>query len=314
MGCRLDIKKVECFIRQLDLLQQVIDYIDEHIKDDIQTEKLASIAGYSSFHFSRLFQQTTGYTLMDYVQKRKLQFALHELLEGKKILHIALDYGFETHAGFTKAFKKCFGSPPSLYRLHCPSGLPPRLNLLRLEKQKTGGVVMQPKIIHLDAFKIAGKKFESHIEKVAYTRDAPAFWNDRIPEEEAIETTLYQLLSPKKHGEFCLNLNGDKLTDSFQYFFAVHYDDGNPIPYGISKMTVPAGAYAVFRTPLVKVDQFVDSIRGTWSYILNDWLPFSSYEVDEERYDFEYYDEHCHDWIYEKIYMEIFLPIKVESR
>jgi AraC family transcriptional regulator len=68
--------------------------------------------------------------------------------------------------------------------------------------------------------------------------------------------------------------------------------------------------YAVFKTPMVVVDQFVPAIEGTWKYILEDWLPHSSYEVDEEAYDFGYYDEYCHYWDYEKIYMEIHIPIK----
>lgn len=106
------------------MLQQVIDYIDDHIKEEIAPELLARLAGYSPYHFYRLFQKQIGYTLMDYVLKRKLQFALYELINGKKVVEIAMDYGFETHAGFTKAFKKCFGSPPSLYKLHCPLSLP----------------------------------------------------------------------------------------------------------------------------------------------------------------------------------------------
>jgi AraC family transcriptional regulator len=106
-------------IQQLLLLQQVIDYIEEHIKDEIAPESLATMTGYSPYHFYRVFQKYTGYTLMDYVVKRRLQYALHELVNGKKVIQIAMDYGFETHAGFTKAFKKCFGSPPSLYKIHC---------------------------------------------------------------------------------------------------------------------------------------------------------------------------------------------------
>ncbi|MFJ5772005.1 helix-turn-helix domain-containing protein [Psychrobacillus sp. NPDC093180] len=297
-------------IQQLLLLQQVIDYIDEHINEEINAEELANLVGYSPYHFYRIFDKHIGYTVMNYVQKRKLQFALYELVQGKRIIQIALDYGFETHSGFTKAFKKCFGSPPSLYKLHCPISLPQKLDLLSLRQKQTGGIVMQPKIIHKEAFDIAGKTFESHLEKVSYTRDAPAFWEQRISVDEAIESTLYNLLSPKKHGEYCINISGTELKDSFTYLFAVNYDQDNHLPKELTKLKIPAATYAVFRTPLVEVGQFVHSIKGTWQYILEDWLPTSHYEVDESVYDFEYYDEHCHDWIYEKIFMEIYLPIK----
>ena len=295
---------------QLLLLQKVIDYIDDHIKEDISTDTLSKLIGYSPFHFSRIFHQTIGYTPMDYVQKRKLQYALVDLIKGKRIIDIAYEYGFETHAGFTKSFKRCFGSPPSLYKMHCPISLPQRLCLESLLQKKTGGIVLQPKILSMPSFTVAGKTFETRLRNIAYTRDAPAFWDQRISFEESIETTLYHLLSPKKHGEYCFNLSGPELEDHFTYLFAVNFDEGTTIPEGILKFHVKASTYAVFKTPMVPKEQFVSSIKGTWQYILEDWLPDSHYEVDEDSYDFEYYDEHCHDWEYDKIYMEIYLPVK----
>ena len=288
--------------------------MENHIKDDIKAEDLAKMVGYSPYHFYRIFDKHIGYTIMDYVLKRKLQYALYELVKGGKIIQIALEYGFETHSGFTRAFKKCFGSPPSLYRLHCPLSLPQKIDLLSLDQKKVGGIVMQPKIVQKQAFTIAGKTFESAIENVCYTRDAPASWDQRISPDESIERTLYEALSPKKHGEYCINLSSTEIEDRFTYLFAVNYDQDVQLPVGLTKLQITDATYAVFRTPLVKVEQFVSSIKGTWHYILEDWLPQSFYEVDETGFDFEYYDERCHDWEYEKIYMEIYLPIKVRQK
>ncbi|MEK5067761.1 AraC family transcriptional regulator [Sporosarcina sp. FSL K6-1508] len=288
--------------------------MENHIKDDIKAEDLAKMVGYSPYHFYRIFDKHIGYTIMDYVLKRKLQYALYELVKGGKIIQIALEYGFETHSGFTRAFKKCFGSPPSLYRLHCPLSLPQKIDLLSLDQKKVGGIVMQPKIVQKQAFTIAGKTFESAIENICYTRDAPAFWDQRISPDESIERMLYEALSPKKHGEYCINLSSTEIEDRFTYLFAVNYDQDVQLPVGLTKLQITDATYAVFRTPLVKVEQFVSSIKGTWHYILEDWLPQSFYEVDETGFDFEYYDERCHDWEYEKIYMEIYLPIKVRQK
>ncbi|MFD3449930.1 helix-turn-helix domain-containing protein [Microbacteriaceae bacterium 4G12] len=297
-------------IQQLTLLQQVIDYIEQHIKDEIDPEKLAKLVGYSPYHFSRIFYKHTGYTIMDYVLKRKLQFSLHELVNGKKILQIALDYGFETHSGFTKAFKKCFGSPPSLYKQHCPISLPQKLDLMSLHQKNTGGVVMQPKIFRRPAFSVAGKIFEINMENVTYTRDAPAYWKQEGLTDGSIERLLYESLTPKKHGEYCINLSSTYNEDKFNYLFAVDYDQDIQLPDGLTILQIPDTTYAVFRTPLVEVEQFVPTIKGTWRYILEDWFPQSSYEVDEASFDFEFYDEYCHYWDFEKIYMEIHIPIK----
>ncbi|MEH7331640.1 AraC family transcriptional regulator [Neobacillus drentensis] len=298
------------FIQPLTILQRVIDYIEEHIKDEIDPIQLAEMAGYSPFHFYRIFQKHIGYTVMDYVLKRKLQYALHELVHGKKIIQIAMDYGFETHSGFTKAFKKCFGSPPSLYKLHCPRSLPQKLDLMSLQQKKIGGIVMQPKMIVKPAFSVAGKTFESIIENVSYTRDLPAFWDQKGLTDGSTERMLYQLLAPQKHGEYCINLGSTEYEDRFTYIFAVDLDLGVSLPDELTHLEIPPATYAIFKTPLVGVEQFVSAIKGTWQYILEDWLPHSAYEVDEAAFDFEYYDEHCHYWDYEKIYMEIHIPIK----
>ena len=297
-------------MQQIQILQKVIDYIDEHIKEEINPMDLARIAGYSPFHFYRLFNQHIGFSIMEYVLRRKLQYALYELANGKKIIEIAMDYGFHTHAGFTKAFKRCFGCPPSLYKLHCPVSLPNRLDLLKLQQKEVGGIVLQPKMISRDAFWVAGKKFEIQAGNISFTRDAPAFWENGGFNDGAVETDLYKLLNPKKHGEYCFNISHDIVENLFTFLFAVDYEQDTIIPTEMVKWEIPAATYAVFRTPLVEVDQFVSSIKGTWRYIIEDWLPHSDYEVDEVSYDFEYYDENCHHWDHEKIYMEIHLPVK----
>jgi AraC family transcriptional regulator len=297
-------------IQQLRMLQQVIDYVEEHIKDEIDPEYVAKMAGYSPYHFYRVFQKHIGYTLMDYVVKRRLQYALHELVHGKKVIQIAMDYGFETHAGFTKAFKKCFGIPPSLYKIHCPKSLPQKLDLISIHQKNTGGIVMQPMIVKRPPFTVAGKTFEIKMGNVSYTRDAPAIWDQEGLADGSIERMLYKTLAPNKHGEYCINLSPSAAEDKFTYLFAVELDEDNLLPDGLTPLQLPKATYAVFRTPLVEVEKFASAIKGTWNYIVEDWFPQSSYEMDETAYDFEYYDEHCHHWDYEKVYMEIHIPIK----
>ncbi|RSD28467.1 AraC family transcriptional regulator [Mesobacillus subterraneus] len=299
-------------MERLVFLQRVIDYIEDHIKEELSAEELAGMVGYSPYHFSRIFYKQTGYTLMDYVVKRKLQFALYELVNGKKIIEIAMDYGFETHAGFTKAFKKCFGSPPSLYKEHGPTSLPQKLDLMSLHEKNTGGIVLQPQIVLRDAFNVAGKIFS--IENFPADRNVPAFWDQEGLTDGSIERYLYKELSPKKHGEYCINLSRSLDENMCRYLFAVNYDDEKVLPDGITATQIPEAVYAIFRTPLVEVSQFATAIKGTWRYILEEWFPHSSYEVDEEGFDFEFYDEHCHYWDFKRVYMEIHIPIKEKSR
>ncbi|HEX2947475.1 MAG TPA: AraC family transcriptional regulator [Clostridia bacterium] len=298
----------------IELIQKTIDYIDENIQDEISVDALARVAGFSTYHYYRVFNSFVGLSVMEYVLRRKLQFALFELNNGKKIIDIAMNYGFETHAGFTKAFKRCFGYPPSLYRVHSPAGIPQRIILENLLANKMGGVVMQPKIIEKPAFKVVGYEFKNNLKNTLHTRDIPAFWAQRGLTDGECETKLYNYLNPPKHGEYCICINADVNTDSFSYLLGVAVDNFDSAREDMYKLEVPEATYAVFTSPAVDENDFVDSIQGTWKYILQEWFPASGYEIDDGKYDFEYYDEHCHTSEYEKISMEIYVPIKPRDR
>ena len=134
-------------MEEKELLQNVLDIIDNRITERITLKELAEESSYSTSHLNRLFSGMTGITLMAYATRRKLQYALFDLNCGKKIIDIALKYGFETHAGFTKAFKKCFGYSPSLYRIHAIIGRPAKMEINELISDISGGINMYPTII-----------------------------------------------------------------------------------------------------------------------------------------------------------------------
>lgn len=289
----------------IDFIQKTLDYIDENITERITADKLAKLAGFSTYHYYRIFNSLVGVSVMEYVTRRKLQYALHELNNGEKIVNIALNYSFETHTGFTKAFKKHFGCAPNFYRLHAPIGFPQRIDLRKIKEDKTGGIIMQPKIIDKDAFKIVGYEFKTTLKNNSHSRDIPAFWNKCNTEGK--ESMLYKTQNPPKHGEYgiCANINGDEIS----YILGVEVTTFDKAMEDMHKLEVPSGTYAVFTTPQVPDEDFVSSIEGTWKYILEQWLPNSKYELDESKPDFEFYDERCHRWEYDKLCMEIYVPV-----
>ncbi len=99
-----------------DTLKKVLDYVDNHITEKIGLGDLSKIAGYSPFYFSKQFSETMGMPPTGYIRIRKLQYAIVPLLEGQKVLDVALMYAFDSHEGFTRAFTKLFGSTPSTVR------------------------------------------------------------------------------------------------------------------------------------------------------------------------------------------------------
>lgn len=291
----------------IELIQRTIDYIDNNITEKITAEELSKIAGFSTYHYYRVFQSFIGIPVMEYVTRRKLQYALYELTKGEKIIDIALNYGFETHAGFTKAFKKCFGYAPKFYRIHAPIGVPQKINLKSMKENKLGGIVMQPKIISRDAFKIVGYEFKTTLRNDAHSRDIPAFWDKCNIEGK--ENKLYSTQNTVKHGEYCLCVNTNMETDEFSYILGVEVPDFDNAMDEMFKLEVSPATYAIFTTPLVEENAFVDSIQATWKYILQEWFPNSGYQINDSRLDFEFYDERCHPWQYNKVCMDIYIPI-----
>lgn len=137
-------------------LQAVLDYIEDNITGEISAAALAEKAGYSAYHFSRLFTEAIGVSAMSYVTWRKLQYALYDLTQGKKVIDVAMEYGFETHAGFTKAFVHWFGFPPSLCHLRLNVKAPVKMNVNTLKNKFYGGNAMNPHIIELTPFAVVG--------------------------------------------------------------------------------------------------------------------------------------------------------------
>lgn len=93
-------------------MEKTKDYIERHLADELTADKIASEAGYSLFHFCRIFKETTGESLMRYVRTRRLEISAKELKRGGKVPDVALKYGFETASGFSRAYKRFYGESP----------------------------------------------------------------------------------------------------------------------------------------------------------------------------------------------------------
>jgi len=160
-------------------VQAALNYIDANITNDVSVAMVAEASGYSIYHFSRLFTKTVGIPVMTYVTWRKLQFALYDLTRGKKVIDAALEYGFETHAGFTKAFTRCFGFPPSMCYMRINAGPPLKPSVKTLKSKFSGGETMIPHIIELTPFTVVGYPSRHTRPHVRNTSDAPTFWNTK---------------------------------------------------------------------------------------------------------------------------------------
>ena len=95
-------------------IQKAIDYVEEHLTEPIEYEEAAKRACSSSFHFQRVFSIICGFTLGDYIRFRRLSLAGRELAEkNRKVIDVALKYGYDTPESFTRAFTRFHGASPT---------------------------------------------------------------------------------------------------------------------------------------------------------------------------------------------------------
>jgi len=273
------------------MLENILTHIDAHLGEALSPSLLACRAGYSVWHFCRMFRYATGYGVMEYVRLRRLAFAAHALAKGGRILDISLDYGFETHAGFTKAFRRRYGCPPEVYRLHAQSPCPAPPNLAFCTQYAIGGIIMEPKFVKLPAIRLAGYKLRTGDSGVGNNKAIPAFWDAYLTDGRCEK--LHQEGFVVEHAEYGACFMPDPETGAFDYMIGVRVAQDAQIPSGYEVCTLPAAAYAVFSTPPCREEEFAASIQGLWRYAFEEWFPNSGYEYAQGCADFEVYDERC---------------------
>jgi AraC family transcriptional regulator len=286
-------------------IEKSIQFIESHIKENLTVEKIANEVGYSVYHFCRVFILCKGISIMEYIRNRRLSLAMIELLNGRKIIDIALDYGYETQSGFTKAFRKAFNVSPTQYIAQMTKYVDGKKTL------EIGGYIMNPFFVKKPAFKVAGYGIQTNIAGSDYTKDIASFWSNY--DGENLESKMYEILTPPKHGEIGLcipSYNNGKVI----YLLGVIVNDFSKVKSDMRTVEVPEAEYAVFTTPPVDTTndpeqkEFGQVIKNTWKYIFEDWFKDSGYVYDESKLDFEFYDERCHyrpDTV-----MDIYVPVK----
>jgi AraC-like DNA-binding protein len=91
-------------------------YVTAHLQDPITASDLAKAVGYSQYHATRLFKTETGLSPFEYIRRERLLHSARALRKGgSRVMDVALDFVFDSHEGFTRAFANAFGITPKKY-------------------------------------------------------------------------------------------------------------------------------------------------------------------------------------------------------
>ena len=137
----------------VNAIEKAIQYIENHLVEDITVKDVAKYVHISEFYFQKGFAMLCGFTISEYIRKRRLSLAGNEIAGSDiKIIDIAIKYGYDSPDSFTKAFTRFHGVTPTVARKKhttLKSFAP-----LKLTIALEGGYLMDYKIERKKAFKV----------------------------------------------------------------------------------------------------------------------------------------------------------------
>lgn len=275
------------------MIKRALDFIEEHLREPVTLADVATAARCSPFHFHRIFAETTGWPLLSYIRKRRLTEAANQLkLQEDPILNVAVAFGFESQASFSKAFKKQFGLSPGKYRrsLAMDSHFCPPLLLSDLKTLEVKGSRMKPEFKDVKSFRVVGLGESYEPNK---TQGISQLWEQFMPQSGKIA---------KRVGMEAYGISQCQ-GDRFDYVAGVQVEDGAPVPEGMTDITVNDGHFAVFthRGPISKIGE-------TMKYIWSTWMPSSEYEYTGAP-EFELYDNRFKFMAHDSEF-DIYIPVR----
>ncbi len=257
-------------------MNSAMHFIESNIMEKIDSGMIAKEAQTTSFHFQRMFHTLAGITVGEYIRRRRLTLAAQEIASSNdNIIDIALKYGYESHAAFTKAFTKLHGFAPVITR---EAGVkikayPPISFHLSIK----GDTNMDYKIRELKQFRVIGKMLKVSTKENEHWKIVPAFW--KKCESDGSITSIQKFADKSGYfkGEmFGAIMDPSEKDESFIYMIGVE-SKIEPIPEGMGERIVNPQSYAVFED----TGPAPETVHKLHKRICSEWFPATKYIAAE---------------------------------
>ncbi len=251
-------------------VNHAIEYMEEHLTEEITLADIAKSVNLSAFHFQRAFSLLTEMSPAEYLRTRRLSQAGAELINGKsKVIDVALKYGYDSPESFSKAFTRFHGVSP----MQVKNGSPIRfMNRYTVRIMIDGGCIMEYKIEQWEAVDLLVHTGSFHAE--TSEQEIPVFWDAYYADEKLRKIPGY------------LGVCAQQKTDGdvFTYGIGCRASDVDGVPDGFEILHIPEHTWAVFKC----VGPMPKTIQDMWGKIYREWLPVADYELVPD-YDIENY-------------------------
>ena len=275
-------------------LQRSIDYIEDHLQENIDYEAAAAQSFSSSFHFQRIFSILCGYTLGEYIRNRRLSLAGTELASGDiKVIDAALKYGYESPDSFARAFQRFHGVLPSQVK---SGGCRLRsFSRLVLKFSMEGGTNMNYRIEEKPELILTG--YRAHFTGTPYGEERERQEGQLFVTTRGKQWFLKGAAESVRGGftdEYCVVTN---ITDEGYDFCYCHDLDEWTRAHlcdhsvtgvdfveslGLETITIPGNTYVIFETEDVKhpIADYLGLLNQRIR-ILTEWMPDMGFELAE---------------------------------
>lgn len=288
------------------MLQQAIDYMEKHLLDDINYEDVARELYISTYEFHRTFSIMTGMTANAYIRNRRLSLAGRELQEeDKKVIDVALKYGYDTPESFTKAFIRFHGVAPKYAKY--PGTRLCLFNPLKIKVIMEGGKSMNYRMEEKagQSFLCLKKAFLNEIINEEGNHDIPDFWDDCIEKKclKAMEILrpegkqdFYGLCSPTTESSKTFDYGIGILMD--EETTKIDFEEWEQMGYSIWNTTPQQ--YVVFEC----MGKDGECIGEAWNRFFKEFVPQTGYQPTDGT-DYELYLDQGK----EGLFCELWIPV-----
>ena len=282
-------------------MQRVLDYIDQHLDDDLDLDTVANVAAFSRFHFHRQFTATFDMTVHRYIQLARLKRASHQLSgDVQSITDTAMDAGYDAPDAFARAFRQRVGQSPSEFQAspNWASWLA-AFGPFDIARSKLMQITFSADDIAITDVPV------TPVAIIEHRGDRANFDETR---QRFIDARKAHGLSPETSPMFMVFRSEREPANPADYSADLCFETNQPIdadhPY-LKAGEIPGGRCAVLRYP-----GNTHNLEPAALYLYHDWLPASG----EEARDFPIYSRRYLSPIagisaYEPV-VELYLPLK----
>lgn len=248
-------------------LNRAVEYVEQHLEEKIDYEKVAGIAECPAYYFQRMFYYMTDISLPEYVRRRRMSLAAVDLQDKQvKIIDIALKYGYDSPTAFNRAFQSIHGIAPSLARKS--NAVLKSYPAIKFSVSVHGMEELEFKIEKKDSFYILGKScplskvLEENFAAIPHKWDAA--W------EDGTLSALCPLMNQIPQGLLGVSVHNEK---EWKYFIAVSSTKKDS---HFETYEIPAANWAVFSGRGTNI-----SLQNLERRVITEWLPTSGYDYAE---------------------------------